>query len=191
MKVLPRPRSSSITRPGWRASTGLTRASATPLAETYHARGYWPWPRPCTPSCGPGRENGWRAIDGLSMHPRLWVTEMGYCCVTRLTGKLRCWSRFVGIPQNLSPFPLSPFSAQSNSIKHKTVLSLWRIGLEYLRRSASDYPAPYSPRWSYCYVTRFTGKPNHWSRCGDSSVSDPIDSADSSGSPPIIFLRAS
>ena len=27
---------------------------------------------------------------------------------------------------------------QSNSIKHKTVLSLWRVGLEYLRRSASD-----------------------------------------------------
>jgi len=27
---------------------------------------------------------------------------------------------------------------QSNSVRHKTVLSLWRIGLEYLRRSASD-----------------------------------------------------
>lgn len=29
---------------------------------------------------------------------------------------------------------------QSNSVRHKTVLSLWRIGLEYLRRSASDLP---------------------------------------------------
>lgn len=27
---------------------------------------------------------------------------------------------------------------QSTSVRHKTVLSLWRIGLEYLRRSASD-----------------------------------------------------
>lgn len=27
---------------------------------------------------------------------------------------------------------------QSNSVRYKTVLSLWRIGLEYLRRSASD-----------------------------------------------------
>lgn len=27
---------------------------------------------------------------------------------------------------------------QSNSVRHKTVLSLWRIGLEYLRRSASN-----------------------------------------------------
>ena len=27
---------------------------------------------------------------------------------------------------------------QSNSIRHKTVLSLWRIGIEYLRRSPSD-----------------------------------------------------
>ncbi|WP_027903139.1 MULTISPECIES: IS4 family transposase [unclassified Pseudomonas] len=27
---------------------------------------------------------------------------------------------------------------QSNSVRHKTVLSLWRVGLEYLRRSASD-----------------------------------------------------
>jgi len=27
---------------------------------------------------------------------------------------------------------------QSNSVRHKTVLSLWRIGLEYLRRSPSD-----------------------------------------------------
>ncbi|WP_027908312.1 hypothetical protein [Pseudomonas sp. URMO17WK12:I4] len=27
---------------------------------------------------------------------------------------------------------------QSNSVVHKTVLSLWRIGLEYLRHSASD-----------------------------------------------------
>ncbi|MGE6243500.1 IS4 family transposase, partial [Ectopseudomonas guguanensis] len=26
---------------------------------------------------------------------------------------------------------------QSNSVRHKTVLSLWRVGLEYLRRSAS------------------------------------------------------
>lgn len=27
---------------------------------------------------------------------------------------------------------------QSNSDRHKTVLSLWRVGLEYLRRSASN-----------------------------------------------------
>jgi len=27
---------------------------------------------------------------------------------------------------------------QSNSVRHKTVLSLWRVGLEYLRRSAND-----------------------------------------------------
>lgn len=27
---------------------------------------------------------------------------------------------------------------QSNSIRHKTVLSLWRLGLEYLRRSITE-----------------------------------------------------
>lgn len=32
----------------------------------------------------------------------------------------------------------SSYRFQSNSIKYRTVLSLWRIGLEYLRRSASD-----------------------------------------------------
>ncbi|TBU80336.1 IS4 family transposase [Pseudomonas daroniae] len=29
---------------------------------------------------------------------------------------------------------------QSNSVRHKPVLSLWRVGLEYLRRSANDLP---------------------------------------------------
>lgn len=53
---------------------------------------------------------------------------------------------------------------QSNSVRHKTVLSLWRIGLEYLRRSASIYPVRHSPRWSCCCVMRFTGKLRRWSR---------------------------
>ena len=53
---------------------------------------------------------------------------------------------------------------QSNSVRHKTLLSLCRVGLEYLRRSASDYPARLLPRWSYCGVTRRVGKLNYWNR---------------------------
>ena len=47
---------------------------------------------------------------------------------------------------------------QSNSVRQKTVLSLWRIGLEYLRRSATIYPVRHLPGRSCCYVTRYISK---------------------------------
>lgn len=74
----------------------------------------------------------------LDLHP-LAVGAHNLACgpvILLLIAALACYALYLaGLPAQTTG---RSCRFQSNSVRHKTVLSLWRIGLEYLRRSASD-----------------------------------------------------